>query len=337
MNDTADTDTRLQQLRRWLRSQGLPDAPLESASSDASFRRYFRLETHGATRVVMDAPPQHEDCSPFVKVAALLHEADLNAPCVLAEDLEQGFLLLSDLGTRTYLDVLDHDNADGLMRAALDALVQWQAASRPGVLPPYDAALFERELRLFPDWYLAEHLQVTPTIAERRVLDRCFAALVERALAQTRVWVHRDYMPRNLMPGDPSPGILDFQDAVEGPVSYDVICLLRDAFLSWPEEQEQAWLAYYHERAVESGVPVPRSASAFWSDCTWMGVQRHLKVMGIFARIRYRDGKPRYLEDAPRFRDYLRRAAVDEPALAELVDLVDHLHERAPGAHDGDQ
>ncbi|MFV8834637.1 phosphotransferase [Aquisalimonas sp.] len=330
MNDSADTDTRLQQLQQWLRAQGLPEGPLESASSDASFRRYFRLQADGVSRVVMDAPPQHEDCRPFVKVAALLHEAGLNAPRVLAQNLEQGFLLLSDLGTQTYLDVLNPGNADALMRSALDALVAWQAASRPGVLPRYDAALLERELRLFPDWYLAEHLRVTPTGAERRSLERCFDALVERSLAQTRVWVHRDYMPRNLMPGQPSPGILDFQDAVEGPVSYDVICLLRDAFLSWPQEQERGWLAYYHEQAAAAGVPVPRSAAAFWSDCTWMGVQRHLKVMGIFARIRYRDGKPRYLEDAPRFRDYLQRAAADEPALLELVDLVEAWHERAP-------
>ena len=329
MPDASTGDARLDQLRAWLARQGLGDAVLTPASSDASFRRYFRFHGPEGRRVVMDAPPEHEDCRPFVHVAGLLREAGLNAPRILAQDLDNGFLLLTDLGDATYLDVLGSDNAEQLMPAALDALVRWQAATRPGELPPYDAALLERELRLFPDWYLARHLCVTPTAAEAATMERLFQGLVKRALAQPRVWVHRDYMPRNLMPGGETPGILDFQDAVEGPPSYDVICLIRDAFISWPLDTEQRWLRYYHERALAAGIAVPYSVEAFWSDCTWMGVQRHLKVMGIFARIRYRDGKPRYLEDAPRFRDYLLRAAADEPELAPLVDLVEAWHMRA--------
>ena len=331
MADSIADDDRLQELKVWLREQGVHHGPLTPASSDASFRRYFRLEAEERSLVAMDAPPQHEDCAPFVQVAELMAAAGLNVPEIVARDLHRGFLLLSDLGERTYLEVLDDDNADALMEPALDALVRWQAASRPGVLPPYDTALLQRELQLFPDWYLAHHLGVELSASESSALERMFRALVDRALEQPRVWVHRDYMPRNLMPGRPQPGILDFQDAVEGPVSYDLICLLRDAFISWPRRTEWRWFRYYHDAARAAGVPVPDRLKAFWSDCTWMGVQRHLKVLGIFARIRYRDGKPRYLEDAPRFLEYLRRAAEDEPELGELVELVDAWHARTQG------
>ncbi|WP_290647888.1 phosphotransferase [Aquisalimonas sp.] len=329
MHDSAGSDPRVQALRQWLVAQGLPHGPLHSVSSDASFRRYFRLQANGVSRVVMDAPPTHEDCRPFVHVAGLLRQAGLNAPDIMAMDLEQGFLLLSDLGRATYLDVLQEGDAHGLIEAALDALVQWQAATRPGVLPPYDAALLERELRLFPEWYLTRHLKLAPTAAEHALLERMFRALIDRALSQSRVWVHRDYMPRNLMAGKGAPGIVDFQDAVEGPVSYDLISLLRDAFISWPQETERRWLHYYHQAARKAGVAVPAALEEFRADCTWMGVQRHLKVMGIFARIHYRDGKPGYLDDAPRFRDYLDRAAGEEPELGELVDLIERWHVRA--------
>ncbi|MDN3516043.1 phosphotransferase [Aquisalimonas lutea] len=322
-------DTRLQALRRWLADQGVADGPLTPVSSDASFRRYFRVPVAGQDRIAMDAPPEHEDVAAFVHVAGLMRGAGLNVPEILARDPDNGFLLLSDLGRRTYLDVLDDDNADALMQAALEALVQWQAATRRGELAAYDAAVLQRELQLFPDWYLARHLGVEPTAGEREAMEGVFRRLVDRALAQERVWVHRDYMPRNLMPGSPSPGILDFQDALEGPVSYDVICLLRDAFISWPRETEWRWLRSYHAAARDAGVPVPAHVETFWSDCTWMGVQRHLKVLGIFARIRYRDGKPRYLEDAPRFRAYLERAAEDEPGLGRLAELVEDWHARS--------
>ncbi len=329
MADSVTEDRRLQELTAWLQEQGVDHGALVPASSDASFRRYFRLQAGGRPLVAMDAPPEQEDCRPFVQVAELMDAAGLNVPEILARDLDRGFLLLSDLGDRTYLEVLDEANADALMRPALDALVRWQAASRPGVLPAFDAALLQRELQLFPDWYLARHLQVTPTAAEQSALERLFRGLVDRAVDQSRVWVHRDYMPRNLMPGDPQPGILDFQDAVEGPVSYDFICLIRDAFVSWPRSAEWRWLQYYHGAARAAGVPVPERLKEFWSDCTWMGVQRHLKVLGIFARIRYRDGKPRYLDDAPRFLGYLERAAEDEPELAELMELIATWQARA--------
>ncbi|MFO7858925.1 MAG: phosphotransferase [Ectothiorhodospiraceae bacterium] len=328
----AGDDERLQMVRAWLTAQGLPTGPLTPASSDASFRRYFRLPVADCERIVMDAPPEHEDVRPFVRVAELMHAAGLHVPEILAQESRNGFLLLSDLGRQTYLDVLTDANADGLMTAAVDALVRWQAATRPGTLPVYDEALLQRELQLFPDWYLQRHLGVTPTAAEAAQFQSWCDALVARARAQPQVWVHRDYMPRNLMPGAAQPGILDFQDAVEGPVTYDLISLLRDAFITWPEATERRWLELYHQRARAAGVPVPDSVDELALEAAWMGVQRHLKVLGIFARIRYRDGKPRYLEDAPRFRVYLQRAAATDTALAGLVDLVEQWHQRAGAA-----
>mgnify|MGYP001599773505 CR=1 FL=1 len=272
----------------------------------------------------MDAPPEREDCGPFIQVASLLHGAGLNAPQVLARDLDRGFLLLSDLGRQTYLHVINDANADLLMRDALDALLRWQLASRPGVLPAYDAALLQRELSLFPDWYVAKHLQTALSPAQAQQLAGIERLLIDSALAQPQVYVHRDYMPRNLMISATNPGILDFQDAVHGPLAYDVVSLFRDAFLSWPEERIAAWRQYYLDRARAAGL-VAVSDAEFARAFDWMGLQRHLKVIGIFARINYRDGKPHYLADVPRFIGYVRSVAGRYPELTPLLQLFDAL------------
>lgn len=325
MNSAVELDPRAVAARDWaLRSLGLRDAVFAPASADASFRRYFRIEDGARSWVLMDAPPEREDCRPFLQVAQLLHEAGLNAPQIVAEDLANGFLLLSDLGRQTFLHVIDADNADALMVDAIDALIRWQLASRPGVLPVYDAALLRRELALFPDWYVARHLAVSLSNAQKMALAGIDTLLVESALAQPRVYVHRDYMPRNLMVSTPSPGILDFQDAVEGPIAYDVVSLFKDAFLSWPAERVEAWRRQYAERARRAGLPLPDDAS-FARQFDWMGVQRHLKVIGIFARINYRDGKPHYLADVPRFIRYVRDVAARYRELAPLLQLFDDL------------
>ena len=316
--DHHQADARLDALRRWL--DGVyagAQYSLAPASADASFRRYFRLSPgdQRPSRIVMDAPPGQEDCRPFVRIAGLLRDAGVNAPRILAQDLAQGFLLLEDLGHQTYLDALTDANADALFHDAIGALLDWQAASRPGVLPDYDADELMRELRLFPDWYLRQHRGVTPPAG----LDSAFEAIVEQALAQPRVYVHRDYMPRNLMLGQPNPGVLDFQDARYGPLAYDVASLFKDAFISWPEERVRAWTRQYWRRACERGLPVPAEWAGFAEHLDWIGVHRHLKVLGIFARIRYRDGKPRYLQDAPRFIAYLRPVVARYPALAPVA------------------
>ena len=305
---------------------------IEPASADASFRRYFRvsLTDSGESRIVMDAPPQQEDCRPFIAVAELLRQAGLNAPAILAQDLKQGFLLLTDLGTTTYLAALQQDDAraDALFRDAVDALVSWQLASRPGVLPPYDAALLRRELDLFPDWYLARHLGLALAPQQRQLLQRMFALIMASNLAQPAVYVHRDYMPRNLMLSEPNPGILDFQDAVYGPVSYDMASLVRDAFISWEEERALDWIVRYWDKARRAGLPVGSDFGDFYRDLEWMGLQRHLKVLGIFARIRHRDGKAGYIEDAPRFLGYVRAVAARYNALAPLAHLFDQIEKQ---------
>jgi aminoglycoside/choline kinase family phosphotransferase len=313
-------------LERWIAEQ-LADRTfaLTPASADASFRRYFRVSSSGQTLIAMDAPPPQEDCRPFIKVAGLLTDAGLHAPRIVAQDLERGFLLLSDLGTRTYLEALNEHNADALFGDAVDAIVRWQLASRPGLLPPYDEALLRRELELFPTWYLGRHLGIELDRAQRQALDSVFALLVDNALRQPQVFVHRDYMPRNLMVSEPNPGILDFQDAVMGPISYDVVSLFRDAFISWEEQRTLDWTVRYWEKARAAGLPVREGFPEFYRELEWMGLQRHLKVLGIFARIRYRDGKPAYLEDAPRFLRYVRTCAGRYDRLAPLMALLDRL------------
>jgi len=251
-------DLRRDALQAWLQ-QELRGAPftLTAASEDASFRRYFRATlANGASYVAMDAPPEREDCRPFVQVAALLHQAGVHAPRVLGQDLAQGFLLLTDLGTRTYLQELNARNAAPLFADATDALLRWQLATRPGELPTYDEALLRREMNLFPEWYVAKHLVRELSSDQRNSLESIFRLLVRSALAQPAVYVHRDYMPRNLMVCEPNPGVLDFQDAVLGPITYDMVSLVRDAFLSWEEERVLDWAARYWEKAKSKGLPV---------------------------------------------------------------------------------
>jgi hypothetical protein len=331
----SSVDLRLDELRLWV-SQSLlafgvtADVTLEPASEDASFRRYFRVRAGGATWIAMDAPPEREDCKPFVHVAGLMRDAGVHVPEVLAQDLARGYLLLTDLGTTTYLRAIDENNADALFNDAIDALIKWQLASRPGVLPPYDHALLTRELELFPEWYLGRHLGAPPDATQRALLDRVYSRLVGAALAQPCVYVHRDYMPRNLMLSTPNPGVLDFQDAVYGPITYDVVSLFRDAFVSWPEARALDWTVRYWERARRAGLPVHGDFGAFYRDFEWMGLQRHLKVLGIFARIHYRDGKPGYLDDTPRFLAYARQVAERYGELRELTILLDQIEARAP-------
>jgi aminoglycoside/choline kinase family phosphotransferase len=325
-------DDRFRALEAWLRA-GFDDAPLrlEKASTDASFRRYFRVFAEGRTFIAMDAPPDREDSAAFVRVAGLLREAGLNAPQVLRQDLGLGFLLVSDLGTTSYLKALEVEgDVDRLFGDATTALARWQAASRPGVLPEYDEALLRRELMLFPDWYLARHLGITLSAAQRESLEGVFRLVLDNNLAQAKVFVHRDYMPRNLMVAEPNPGILDFQDAVHGPVSYDIASLFRDAFVSWEEERVLDGTIRYWEKARRAGVPVPGDFAAFWRDVEWMGLQRHLKVLGIFARLHHRDGKAGYVEDTPRFLGYVRHAVSRYAALAPLGRLLDEVEGSQP-------
>ena len=326
-------DKRFENLVHWLeqclpavfaaRGWGVPGAAsLTPASSDASFRRYFRWEDGTRSLIVMDAPPPQEDCRPFVKVAGLLARVGVHVPEILASDLEQGFLLLPDLGRQTYLEVINADNADALFEDALQALVAFQQLPVEGQLPAYDEALLHRELQLFPDWYLQRHLGVTLDGAALEAWQATCDLLVASALAQPRVLVHRDYMPRNLMLSTPNPGVLDFQDAVFGPVSYDVTCLFKDAFLSWPQARGDAWLARYWQLAQTAGIPLPESFAEFQRASDLMGAQRHLKVIGIFARICHRDGKPKYLADVPRFFAYLQEVIARRPELAPLAELL---------------
>ncbi len=329
-------DARIDALSAFARRALSTDAfALAPASADASFRRYFRITPAApwrgyATLIVMDAPPPMEDTRPFVHVAALFREAGLNAPDVLANEPEHGFLLLTDLGTRTYLEALDAESAPALYRDATDALVRWQEVTRAGMLPPYDEALLARELSLFPDWYVAKHLATLLTQTQQDVLAGAFRLILDNNLAQPKVFVHRDFHSRNLMLGEPNPGILDFQDAVEGPITYDLVSLLRDAYVEWDEERQIDWAIRYWQRARSAGLPVDSDFSAFWRDFEWMGMQRQLKVLGIFARLYHRDGKAAYLDDMPRVLRYLRRACERYDALSPLRALLDEIHGGAP-------
>ena len=331
---------RREQLERWLASRYV-DRPftIAPASADASFRRYFRITVANSTAIVMDAPPEREDCRPFVHVAQLLADAGLNAPRVIDHDLAQGFLLLTDLGTTTYLEAMqssgDSTLPDRLFADAVDALIKWQLASRRDVLPPYDAPLLGRELALFPDWYVGRHLGITLSPSQREVLDRAFALIIGSNLSQPHVYVHRDYMPRNLMVCEPNPGVLDFQDAVYGPITYDVASLFKDAFVTWDEARVLDWTIRYWEKAQRARLSVAAEFNTFWRDFEWMGLQRHLKVAGIFARLAYRDGKHQYLADTPRFIGYIRPVVERYRALNPLARLLDEL-ERTQHSDTGD-
>ena len=306
---------------------------LAPASADASFRRYFRVTlADQRTFVVMDAPPELEDCRPFLKVAALFGDAGVHVPEVYAENLEHGFLLLSDLGNTTYLSVLDESTAPDLYRHANAALVDIQRASRPGVLPGYDHALLTRELNLFPDWYVARHLGMVLDETQNATLRAVFEKILANNLAQAPVFVHRDYHSRNLMvSGDDypeNPGVIDFQDAVYGPITYDLVSLYRDAYISWEEKQELDFVIRYWEMARQAGLPVQADFHDFYRDYEWMGAQRQIKVLGIFARLCYRDGKDVYLNDMPRVMAYLRRTCERYVELRPLARLLDQLESR---------
>ncbi|MFL6875360.1 aminoglycoside phosphotransferase family protein [Pseudomonas marginalis] len=335
-----EQDLRLQQLEVWLDEQlpilfnaqgwgAVPPATLTAASSDASFRRYFRWEGGGRTFVVMDAPPPQENCKPFVDIAYLLSTSGINVPKIYAQDLPRGFLLLNDLGRKTYLDVINDENADQLFADAIDALLAYQQLPMDAPLPSYDVALLRRELELFPEWYVRRHLGLELDTRQHALWQRVSDHLIDSALAQPKVLVHRDYMPRNLMISEPNPGVLDFQDAVYGPVTYDITCLFKDAFLSWPQARVREWQRDYWERAGQAGIPVQPDFEDFLRASDLMGVQRHLKVIGIFARICHRDGKPRYLADVPRFFAYIEAVLADRPELSELAELLTSLRQPA--------
>ncbi len=315
---------RLEQLEHWLvQTLRLPVERVEPASADASFRRYFRVFLEdGSTRVAMDAPPDKEDCGPFVAVAGRMAAAGLHVPQIHAQDLAQGFILLEDLGSRSYLDALDADSVDDLYRDAMGALLHLQRAPVEG-LPPYDRSLLEREMALFPDWLLERHLGVRLDAAGREMLARTFGALVDNALAQPVVCVHRDYHSRNLMwRTQNNPGVIDFQDAVAGPVTYDLVSLLRDCYIRWPVERVDAWVAGYHGAAVETGLLADVEFGRFLEWFDLMGVQRHLKAAGIFARLNHRDGKPGYLGDIPRTLGYIVEVADRRAVVVELAALI---------------
>ncbi len=322
----------MQQLNDWLavvlkkKSYGI-----EPASSDASFRRYFRVTVDGETLIAMDAPPPQEDCTPFVHAAEVFGAAGLNVPKIIAQDIPNGFLLLSDLGNTTFLSALQAPNglevAADLYRDASNALIKMQLASKPDVFPPYDEALLTREMQLFPDWYVAKHLNVTLTDAQQQVMNKTFAMLNANILAQPKVYVHRDYHSRNLMVQENSHdlGVLDFQDAVYGPITYDLVSLLKDAYISWEEDQILDWAVRYWQSARQAGLPMSEDFAEFYRDFEWMGAQRHIKVLGIFARLYHRDGKDGYLKDMPLVMDYLRRVCDRYIELKPFLRLLDEL------------
>jgi aminoglycoside/choline kinase family phosphotransferase len=322
----------MEALDMWLRAQfsngsggRLCDYELAPASADASFRRYFRITVPSGTYVLMDAPREQEDCRPFVHVAGLMHGAGVHAPLVIAADLDQGFLLLTDLGTQTYLDVLAPERFDELFRPANEALVKWQLATREGALPIWDATRIRAEMELFVEWYLGRHAGLTLETKRRAAIDGVFDAIAQRCISQAQVFVHSDYMPRNLMVSETLPGVLDFQDAVVGPIAYDIASLYRDAFISWDEEQVLDGTIRYWDAARRAGLAVPSEFGTFYEDVEWTGLQRHLRILGVFARLNYRDGKAHYLEDAPRFIHYVRHTARRYSALAPLIRLLDEL------------
>jgi len=330
------TDARLNTLHDWLKalqaSWQLDLDTLEPASADASFRRYFRITSKNpdfGTLIVMDAPPQYEPLDAFIKVDLLLSAAGLNVPKILEQNIAEGFLLLNDLGTKTYLAELNNETADSLYQDATHALVQMQLASTPDVLPNYDEALLQRELDLFPDWYLHKHRNIKLTDLQEAQLKNSFALIIENNLAQAKVYVHRDYHSRNLMvTAINNPGVIDFQDAVYGPITYDASSLWRDAYIAWPEDRVIDWVIKFWEEGRKVGLPMPSDFGQFYRDFEWMGLQRHLKVLGIFARLFHRDGKEGYLKDIPLVLEYAIATANRYIELKPLARILESTRPR---------
>ena len=335
----AAPDDRLSQLTAWLATLDLVEvASRRPASADASFRRYFRLDVVpalraklGATLIAMDAPPDRENVPAYLKVQALLLDAGVNVPAIVAQDVARGFLLISDLGITTYLQRLTIDNAPFMYSDAVDALIKFQLHSQPGVLPDYDRAFIKRELDLFPEWFIGKHLGITMTDVQQGQLDKVFEAIISTCLAQQQVFMHRDYHSRNLMFLEQgNPGVLDFQDAVFGPVTYDLGSLLRDAYIQWDEELVLDWVVRYWQSAKRVGLPVNPDIDAFYQDFEFMALQRHLKILGIFCRLNYRDGKTNYMGELPTVSDYVRKTANRYIVLKPLVRLLDQFEKKAP-------
>lgn len=325
------------QLENWLKEiLTIQPFTLTTASADASFRRYFRVHLQSPylghkTLIAMDAPPPQEDCTPFVKVAKLFLDAGLNVPQVLAQDLQHGFLLLSDLGDDTYLSELNNDTALKLYGDATNALIKLQLASKPNVLHNYDEILLTREMQLFPDWYVTKHLQAELNAEQQAILKNTFDLLNKNIRSQSQVYVHRDYHSRNLMlTSQNNPGVLDFQDAVYGAITYDLVSLLKDAYISWDEEQIIDWAVRYWQPAKKVGLPVPDDFSEFYRDFEWMGAQRHIKVLGIFARLYHRDGKEGYLKDMPLVMNYLCKVCERYVELRPMLRLLNQLEKTQP-------
>ncbi|MFZ6771934.1 aminoglycoside phosphotransferase family protein [Undibacterium sp. SXout7W] len=315
-----------------LKNHELQTDSLRPASADASFRQFYRIDAgDGRTLIAVDAPPATENSANYIKLAKLFKEIGLTVPEVLESDLEQGFLLATDLGQHTYAHVLNNDTAHKLYLDAIDSLVLMQAQSQPDVLPEYDRAFLERELNIFTEWYIGKHLGVTLTEAQTKTLNKVFDHLLSSAVAQAQVYVHRDFHSRNLMWTEKgNPGIVDFQDAVYGPVTYDLVSLLRDAYVQWDEEMVLDWAIRYWEKARRAGLPVPTDIDSFYRDFEWMGLQRHLKILGIFARLSHRDGKDNFLADIPTVMEYVRKTSHRYKELVPLLRLLDELENTAP-------
>ena len=329
-------DIRLQNLTHWI-NQDLPNAKIEVASADASFRRYFRVTHNGISTIAMDAPPEQEDCAPFIDITQRLRKAGIHAPEIIRQDLSQGFLLLEDFGDTPYLDKLDLDklavdkrdktksnnrNADQLYGDALTALLKIQQADTQN-LPEYDDKLLLSEMQLMPEWFLKTHLGITPTAEQQKIIDRTLTVISTLVLQQPQVFVHRDYHSRNLMvTAHDNPGIIDYQDAVLGPITYDLVSLLRDCYISWPNEKIAEWALNYKTQAEAAGLmdKVPDTTFIQWFDM--MGLQRHIKVLGIFARLNHRDGKTNYLNDLPLTLHYVMQVGRKYSLVRPLIDLL---------------
>ena len=326
---------RIEQIQEWLATCcPQPVTGLQPASADASFRRYLRAQCAGASYVVMDAPPAHEDVGPWLQVRTLLDDAGVAVPQLLAADHQRGFLLISDLGDATMLSALHNGaDADALYSAATASLVAMQRIDAATRLATYDHAELLREMRLFPEWYVGAHLGVALDATQSAMLAATFEKIIAVNLAEERVFVHRDYHSRNLMlrqGGDGDIGVIDFQDAVYGPLSYDIVSLLKDAYIDWPEERRLDWLVRYWRRARDAGLPAPADFGEFFRHFEWMGVQRHIKVLGIFARLKHRDGKDSYLRDIPLVMQHLRQACARYDELQPLLRLLNQLEGRSP-------